>query len=499
MRVGSIGRNFDQFLFRQILSEGNPTGNFSVRKETFERMELLFNETVGRSVSSELDQFFNAFQDLSSNPSGLPERTSIVAQSQSLVASFNAIGEAIFREQQNLDVVVEDTVAQINSKLRESLNSIKPSTPMSLEFHRQMTCVTSGMCWLKSYPELIDVTLVDENNGQVRLTLSDGKPLVLGLNDFPLSTQLNGDNLGFKDILISDGSGGTQNITTAVTGGELRGLLDMRDREIPQIKQRFDLLAAGLVREVNLQHRQGIGLDGSTGVDFFTNLAPTVRPRTTNTGSAVVTVTNASPTTSSVDQYQIQFTGASSFDLVNQSTGQASGSFTFTSGSTFNLGNGLAVNITGAGAAGDLVDFSVSTDAASLISLNSAVVADSQKIASGNNSPGDGGNATKISNLQNRLLFNSNAPATAASGAFTIGEFFTSLITDIGIETRTAQSIVTQQEGIKLQLNNQRESVSGVSIDEEMINLIKFQQAFAASARLINVVDEMFDILQNRI
>ena len=47
-----------------------------------------------------------------------------------------------------------------------------------------------------------------------------------------------------------------------------------------------------------------------------------------------------------------------------------------------------------------------------------------------------------------------------------------------------------------LQLNNQRESISGVSLDEEMINLIKFQQAYAASARMITVIEEMFDVLQ---
>ncbi len=47
-----------------------------------------------------------------------------------------------------------------------------------------------------------------------------------------------------------------------------------------------------------------------------------------------------------------------------------------------------------------------------------------------------------------------------------------------------------------LQLNTQRESISGVSLDEEMINFIKFQQAYAASARMITVIEEMFDVLQ---
>ena len=57
----------------------------------------------------------------------------------------------------------------------------------------------------------------------------------------------------------------------------------------------------------------------------------------------------------------------------------------------------------------------------------------------------------------------------------------------------STQATLEQQEGILLQLNNRRESKSGVSIDEEFINMVKFQQAYNASARLIGVVDELLD------
>ncbi|WP_042250318.1 flagellar basal body rod C-terminal domain-containing protein [Nitrospina gracilis] len=81
----------------------------------------------------------------------------------------------------------------------------------------------------------------------------------------------------------------------------------------------------------------------------------------------------------------------------------------------------------------------------------------------------------------------------------TFNDFYSGLLNNVGSGSRSAQTLAQQQEGIKLQLDIRRESVSGVSIDEEMINLIKFQQAFQASARMISIVDEMFDILQNQI
>lgn len=104
-----------------------------------------------------------------------------------------------------------------------------------------------------------------------------------------------------------------------------------------------------------------------------------------------------------------------------------------------------------------------------------------------------------MSQLQNDLLFDGNSLVNSGSGAFTFGEFYNSLVGRIGVDSRSIQSAVTAQEGVMLQLNNRRESLSGVSIDEEMINLIKFQQAFAAAARLINVAEEMLDVLANRI
>jgi flagellar hook-associated protein 1 FlgK len=83
----------------------------------------------------------------------------------------------------------------------------------------------------------------------------------------------------------------------------------------------------------------------------------------------------------------------------------------------------------------------------------------------------------------------------SGSGSFTFDEYYNAVVSTIGIGSFSAISILRQQEGIMLQLNSRRESISGVSIDEEMIKMIKFQQAYNASARMITVVDEMLDTL----
>ena len=498
VRVSGIERVFDQFLFQQILSEGDLTGNFNVREDVYEQLEVLFNENQGRSLNSELSELFAAFQDLSSNPTGLPERAEVVGRAQSLAAVFNNLGDGLFKIQRNIDAIVSDEVSKINSltseiaKLNQAIFANSPGQFSANDLKDQRDKL------IKELSEKIDITLVKESDGQLSLTLGNGTPLVLKDLSFQLSTGLNGNNKSFLDTFISNNAGGTSNVTSAIQGGELKGYLDMRDLEVPAVKQKLDRLAAGFVQEFNRVHQQGFGVDGSTGVNFFTPLAPTVFTNTLNTGSAQVSVVNASPTTVSVDDFEITMTGANAFTLTNLTTGANAGTFTFAAGTTFNLAGGFAVNITGTPAVGDRFKFSVSENAATFVKVSSTVLGNSQKIAAGNSTTGDGGNAGDLAALQSDLTFNS-VTLQSGSGAFTFDEFYNALVSAIGIESASAQAGVRQQEGVLLQLNNRRESISGVSIDEELINLVQFQQAFNASARMISLVEELFDTLINRI
>ena len=498
VRVSGIERVFDQFLFQQILSEGDPTGNFNVRKDVFEQLEILFNENQGRSLNSELSGLFSAFQDLSTNPGGLPERAEVLSRAQSLTAVFNNLGDGLFKIQRNIDAIVSDEVAKINTladeigKLNQAIFANSPGQFSANDLKDQRDKL------IKELSEKIDITFVNESDGQVSLTLRNGTPLVLKDVTFNLSTGLNGNNKSFLDVFISNGAGGTTNVTSAIQGGELKGYLDMRDLEVPAIKEKLDRLAAGFVQEFNRVHQQGFGKDGSTGVNFFAPLSPTVFTNTLNTGSAQVSVQNASPTTVLVDDFEITMTGANSFSLTNLTTGASAGTFTFTAGTTFNLAGGFAVNITGTPAVGDRFKFSVSENAATFIEVSNEVLSNSQKIAAGNSASGDGGNAGDLGNLQSDLTFNS-VTLQSGSGAFTFDEFYNALVSAIGVQSATAQAGVRQQEGVLLQLSNRRESISGVSIDEELINLIQFQQAFNASARMISLVEELFDTIINRI
>ena len=494
VRIASIERAHDQFLFTQIMDEGDLTGSTEVKKEIFEQLEVLFNEGSGRSLNDALSLFFSSIHDLATNARGLPERVDLISKAEHLASTFNQTGNQLFTIQRNIDATIETEVAEINTlttqigKLNESIHANEPTSQYKANDLRD-----NRDRLVKELSKKIDIQLVQESDNQISLTLKDGTALVLKDQVFDLSTSINANNESFNDVYIDTGST-TKNITSTIKGGELRGYLDMRDTEVESILDKTNILSGSFIQEFNSIHREGFGIDGSSGLDFFTPLDVTVDHDADNTGTAVVSMTNASPTTVSVDEFEIAFTGSNEFTLNNLTTNASSGTFTFTTGSTFNIKDGFAVAISGTAASGDKVTFSVSEDAASLMSVSSTITADGQKIAAGTTTNGDGGNALLMANLQNELVFNS-VTWSSESGSFTFDEYYNAVVSTIGIESFSAQAILRQQEGVMLQLNSRRESISGVSIDEEMIKMIKFQQAYNASARMISMVDEMLDTL----
>jgi flagellar hook-associated protein 1 FlgK len=104
-------------------------------------------------------------------------------------------------------------------------------------------------------------------------------------------------------------------------------------------------------------------------------------------------------------------------------------------------------------------------------------------------SPGDNRVANALGQLQYENFM--------GDGKSTLDEYYNSMVGKVGIQTRRTESAQQSQADIVKQLQNIRESISGVSLDEETTKLIEFQKAFDASARLIRTADEMFDTVLN--
>ncbi|CAN5389671.1 flagellar hook-associated protein FlgK [soil metagenome] len=124
------------------------------------------------------------------------------------------------------------------------------------------------------------------------------------------------------------------------------------------------------------------------------------------------------------------------------------------------------------------------------LKVNADIMDDVGRIATAgaSQSPGDPRIATAMAHLQNDKTM---------GGEHTFDEFYNSIVGKVGVQAHRAETASSTQRDIVKQMNNLRESVSGVSLDEEATKLIEYQKSFDASARLIRTADEMFDTVLN--
>ena len=124
--------------------------------------------------------------------------------------------------------------------------------------------------------------------------------------------------------------------------------------------------------------------------------------------------------------------------------------------------------------------------------VNPELLADPGRVAAAageDTGPSDGGNALAIAGLRNERIIGGDASAA---------EFWRGVVAHVGVRTEQAELLATNNQVMLTQLRNQRDAVTGVSIDEELTHLIAAQNAFGAAARLVTVWDDMLDTIVNR-
>jgi flagellar hook-associated protein 1 FlgK len=390
----AIERVYDRFLSAQISNESQGLGRWDAQKDAVELVEMIFNEAGGSGLNQAMSKFWDAWQSLTIDPDGTDERQVLLKTSQVLAATFNQLDSDLSQSQQDLDLAIQGTVADINrlseqlSDLNAKIISSEVGSLSANDYRDQRELV------LKELSELIDVNAFEDSNGALSVLVANGRPLVTAGEFWQLSTETNA--AGFQDVVWVDDAGNTTNITADISGGKLKGLIEVRDVIIPDYMTRLDTLAGTLRTDVNLLHQGGFDLNGLVGEAFF-------------------------------------------------------------------IGTGTAADLeVNPNIVGDLDFIAAASDATTV--------------------PGDGSNAIEIAKLQYQLSMGGTQP---------YNDYYSSIVRDVGSEVLKSDAYYHHQSDMISQLENQRESVSGVSLDEEMINLIKFQNAYSAAAKLITTADEM--------
>ncbi len=610
VQATSIRRYVDQFVNKQLTSSNQTLGKLSLSRDELFRLQNIFSDSNGQGVGVSLNDFFAGLQDVSTSPGELPPRSVLLAKASQLSATLNQTASDLATEKQSLNFQVSQTITEVNSLSKQlaELNGqivtaeVTGQNANDLRDQRDLA--------LNELAKRVDVTSIENSNGGLTVFAARGQVLVEGDTHRDLAAVPSAANNGLVDVGYSTGGTRTVSLDAQISSGRLRSLLDLRDTTVTNLQDNFDRIASTLSNAVNIIHRQGYGLDGSTGRDFFSPPSVTATADADNQGTA--TISRGAITANSLltfHDYEIQFTSASAYSIVDTTTGSTirgnytgtaisppssaapfsvitgtndtlavsldgvtSGTITltgaaspgqsYTSGAalaqeiqtkinadsnlqtagvtasvTFDtttnrfviISNGTtttsAVNVTGGTARTSLGLLSgTSTAASGTYSTPTTFVFDGQSVTvSGAPATNDVFRVNSYHDAAANLSVSLTDPATIAASSSragipgnndtllqlvalqtqnftslnnsTLSDAYRSAAANLGVAAQTADQDLTAQQILGDQIQTFRAQVSSVSIDEELINLVKFQRGYQAAAKLIQTTNDMYDTL----
>ncbi len=528
VELDQIVRNTDSFIETR-LRERNGTLSAMTEQEVYlQALEGVFNESSGRSLSTQFENFWNAWHDLSNNPSGDAERNALFEMGALLAQSFNDLSGDMDQFTREIKLSLEAGVNKVN-QITSEIATLNQQI-VSLEVNGQAHDLRDQRnALLNELSEYIDIKVFENDDGNMMAMTTSGYTLVDKSATYQLG--IDGDDIKWE------GSGDIEvTITHKITGGKLGGWLNMRDEILPKYEADLSALARATIWEVNKIHSEGVGQDifqsgqsltgGYTTATTLSALSfgseinfsggfnlwigdadgenlQQVAIDLTYVNGGIGPITGASSLADLAASINDQITTAAGLTGVTASVSgdalvlSADGTHTFAlSGDTSDILAALGVNTFFEGGN------------ALTMEMNALLESDKTLIAAGVMDPttgayaaGDNTNALSMANLQygnvtiQRWTYERGQAPTSQDVSDTLENYLHSLVGSIGIESQSISRAKEYTQVVVDQLSATRDSISAVSLDEEMTNLIKYQQGYTAAAKLISTADEMYQTL----
>lgn len=493
-QISAIERVRDSFLDYQVRVETAELGKYSTKLDYLSQVEGIFNEPSDTGISTALSDFFDAFQELSKQSTSSSTRVVVTQKTKTLCDLLNNTYSKLEKLQENSVESLKNSVKEVNSILEQlttvnnqiRIASITGDNPNDLMDSRD------NLLDELSSKFGIDVDKTQFNGNDITAT-------GIGANLNPLvNSEPNGEVTRLSFISeIKANNDGTHTISYFVNGDTEKPktitVSGLAATEVDTLKKTRILLTDG--NGEMLDGQGNIVKDGGTIANPIEKFIP-------KSGE----IAGAIEVQDSIGSYMNQ--------LDKMAKGLALSVNAIHSGDM--TSNEKDTN--------KILDFFVASDgsgetniSAKNISINALILESPSLINTKENADageGDGSRALAIAQLQSTLISISKIDSTTTRAQlckFTNGStmslvndvasgtkvesYFQDVVDKLGVEAQHAKRVVSNEEDLLNSLDISRLSVSGVSLDEEMTNLIQYQKAYSANAKTITTVSDMLDII----
>ncbi|MTI46806.1 flagellar hook-associated protein FlgK [Sporosalibacterium faouarense] len=453
-----ITRIRDEYIDFKYIHENAPLGEWEVKSENLESIENIFNEPSESSFRKNLDEFFQALETLSTAPSDYSNRALVREKAGALTNHLNETAQRLYSLQKELNFAVRTTGDQINDLASQigTLNDqiyrieIDGTTANDLRDKRDVL--------IDDLSKLVNIQ-TDDFNGKLRVSIG-GISLVNHNEVSKLKTTTIDNKYNPEEKLVQI-EWETGNQVLEPKSGELKGLLDMRDgdgkgnsyRGVGFYIERLNEFSRKIVEKVNAVHYQGEGLNDSSNKLLF--------------------AWNGLDTSTIESQFLSKFgVSLSSVDFNDETDPN------YLDYKQFINENVKADNIS---LSGDILN--------NLDSIAHIAAASAGKDGVENNE-----NVLKLIELrEDNKFFDDTTPQG------TPDDFLKAVLSNLAVDGQQSIRMKNNQSAIMANVEIHRQSVSGVSLDEEMSNMVKYQHSYNASARMLTTIDAIYDVTINRL
>ncbi|WP_226663043.1 flagellar hook-associated protein FlgK [Microbulbifer aggregans] len=483
--VEDIQRQFDSFVAGQLNRANSETSALSSYVTQVTQIDnLLADQNAG--LAPLMQDFFASFEDLVSAPSDPAARQGVIGAADTLSAQFRAFDEYLNDMQDGINRQVGEEVTQINNTASQIAN-LNREIALAKAKHGEApnSLLNQRDQLVADLSTRVDVELSVQESGTYNLSIGNGQPIVAGSRSFELEAIASSADPARTVVGYHDSAGNTLELKqSAISGGSLGGLLSFRSEALDKTQNQLGQLAVSLSSAVNTQHGQGFDLNGVAGGDMFTLAEPRTLSNANNSGTAEMSAAFGDLSALVASDYELKVSDAASgeFQVTRLDSGER---FTATLDVNGELSFGgvvLQVDDPAALANGDRYQLQPVRGAAGAMEN---IIRDTDAIAAGiSGSSGDNENALALQQLQQQSL---------VGGSSTFNGAYAIMVSDVGSSSNIAQVNLDARQGLSEQLYALQQSESGVNLDEEAANLIRYQQFYQANAKVIQTASTVLD------
>ena len=464
-----------------------------------------------------MDEFWNAWGSVANEPESVPLRKTLIEKANSLAQNFQLFDTRLSEFRENLNKQIVDEVKEINdfsseiSLLNKQVQQLESRGRPANDARDQREQA------IKSLSEKLEIKWFEDEKGILEVQIANGQNLVHGREYYKLNPIKSAEADGDIRLSLERPPGLDTDITEIIRGGAIKEYINQRDGNIREFHANLNEMVNEIASRINQIHSTGTGIKGiklsETGyVTFDPELQelPVADLKSGTFELKMIDEDNNIEETLTIDIEAGVDTSKTIVEKINRAAGayeetlegkeilkeknwllakvNENGSISINSGmgKRFIFGNDNTNTFSKFG----LNSFFHLTNGAKDIRVNPELMEDEMKVAAGSDLiPGDNEIALKIAELA--------LTSTMMDESITFNEFYGKQITDVGLKVQDAQKGLSSHNQMLEQYEAIQNSISGVNLDEEMTNMVKYQRAYESSARFLSTINEMTQTVIN--